>query len=141
MPRLPRAPTLGPEPLYAAWKADAVKELQKRQWSAAAATRDSVWTNLYVRGFSPEEAAKVAEREYHSAHPFAQEEQMIGTERTHKVNVWSLEVEITVYHQYETVWIAYGDYMGERIQCKGLTRGAAISSWIEAARRKATCEL
>jgi hypothetical protein len=39
---------------------------------------------------------------------------MIGTERTHKVKVWSREVDIAVYHQYETVWIASGDYMVER---------------------------
>jgi hypothetical protein len=140
MPRQAPASALDLEPSYPAWRADAVRALQKLQWSAAAATRDGVWTNLYVRGFSPEEAANVAEREYHSAHPLAQEEQMIGTERTHKTKIWSREVEITLYHQYETVWIAYGDYMGERIQCKGSTKGAAISSWIEATRRKATCE-
>jgi len=57
-----------PEPSYPAWKAAAVRALQKLHWSAAAFTRDGLWTKLYVRGFSPEEAAKLAEREYHSTH-------------------------------------------------------------------------
>jgi hypothetical protein len=50
--------TLDPEPSYLTWKAAAVKALQKLHWSAAAATRDAVWTNLYIRGFSPDEAER-----------------------------------------------------------------------------------
>ena len=68
-PRTLRATTRDPEPSYPAWKADAVKAIQKLHWSAAAVTRNGLWTNLYVRGFSPEEAAKLAERECHSTRP------------------------------------------------------------------------
>jgi hypothetical protein len=62
MARQARASALDPEPSYPAWRADAVRALQKLHWSAAAATRDGLWINLYVRGFSPEEAAKVVDR-------------------------------------------------------------------------------
>jgi hypothetical protein len=68
MSRIPRAAPRDPAPSYAAWKADAVKALQKLHWSAAAVTRDGLWTKLYVRGFSPEKAAELAEREYDSTH-------------------------------------------------------------------------
>jgi len=64
MPRQSRGSALDPEPSYPAWRADAFRALQKLHWSAAAATRDGLWTKLYVRGFSPSEAAKYAEREY-----------------------------------------------------------------------------
>ena len=46
-----------------------MKALQKLHWSAAAFTRDGLWTKLYVRGFSPEEAAKLAKCEYRSTRP------------------------------------------------------------------------
>jgi hypothetical protein len=69
MSRVPRAAAHAAGPSYPVWKADAVKALQKLHWSAAAVTRDALWSKLYVRGLSPEEAAKLAEREYHSTRP------------------------------------------------------------------------
>jgi hypothetical protein len=36
-----------------------------------AVTRHGLWTKLYVRGFSPEQAAELAEREYGSTRPSA----------------------------------------------------------------------
>jgi hypothetical protein len=38
----------------------------------------------------------------------------------------------------KTVWIAVGDYMGQRIETKGSSRGAAIKRWTEAARYRGT---
>jgi hypothetical protein len=43
--------------------------LQKLHSSAAAVTRDGLWTKLYVPGFSPQQAAEAAEREYQSTRP------------------------------------------------------------------------
>ena len=35
---------------------------------AATVKRDGLWTRLYVRGFSPEDAAQAAAREYAATH-------------------------------------------------------------------------
>jgi hypothetical protein len=59
-------------------------------------------------------------------------------ERKLKVSVWGKPHEITLYPTSKTVWIAVGDYMGERIEVKGQTEGAAVKSWIVAARYRAT---
>jgi hypothetical protein len=32
-------------------------------------TREWLWTQLYVQGFSPAEAARLAEQEYRTMHP------------------------------------------------------------------------
>jgi hypothetical protein len=45
-----------------------MKALQKLHERAAAVTRQALWTKLYIRGFSPEEAAELARREYGSTH-------------------------------------------------------------------------
>jgi hypothetical protein len=52
------------------------------------------------------------------------------------VKVWDKPHEITVYQRSKTVWIAAGDYMGERIESKGSSQSAAAAHWREAARYK-----
>jgi len=64
-----RVAALNLEPSYPAWKAAAIAALKKLHWSAVASTRDGLWTRLYVQGFSPEEAAEVADQTYLSTQP------------------------------------------------------------------------
>ena len=63
------APISIAEPSYPAWKAAALKALQRLHAPAAAVTREGIWTQLYIRCFDPAEAAKLAAREYDSTHP------------------------------------------------------------------------
>jgi hypothetical protein len=51
---------------FPVWKAEALLALAKVHQRAVAATHDSFWTRLYVRGLDPEEAAQAAAREYDS---------------------------------------------------------------------------
>jgi hypothetical protein len=71
MPRQSRPAPLNLEPSYPAWKAAAVKALQKLHERAARVTRDGFWTRCYVRNLSPEKAAELAACEYDSTHPAA----------------------------------------------------------------------
>jgi hypothetical protein len=48
--------------------------------------------------------------------------------------VWNEGWKITVYQKSKTVWIAVGDYRGERIEVKGSSERSAIAAWKEAAR-------
>lgn len=50
------------------------------------------------------------------------------------VNVWDKPHEITVYQKSKSVWIAVGEYMGERLEVKGRTLSQAANDWREAAR-------
>jgi len=61
---------------------------------------------------------------------------MIGAEREHKVTVWNTTCPVTVYQKSKTVWIAVGDYMGERIETKDSSEGSTLKRWREAARYK-----
>jgi hypothetical protein len=58
-----------------------VKALQKLHWSAAAFTRDGLWIKLYVRGFSPEKAAKLAAREYDANAPAGLDQEAVSETR------------------------------------------------------------
>jgi hypothetical protein len=49
---------------FPVWKAEAVLALAMVHQSAAAATHGGLWTRLYIRGFSPEQAAEMAARDY-----------------------------------------------------------------------------
>ncbi len=51
-----------------------------------------------------------------------------------KVNVWGEPFVIRVYEESKTVWIAQGDYVGERIEVKGSTATSAAALWEKAAR-------
>ena len=53
-------------------------------------------------------------------------------ERT--VHVWAIPHLITVYQKSKTVWVAVGDYMGERIEVKGSSANVAAKYWVDAAR-------
>jgi hypothetical protein len=69
MPRQSRAAPLSLGPSYPAWKMNAVKALHRLHARAAIVTREWLWTQLYVQGFSPAEAARLAEQEYRTMHP------------------------------------------------------------------------
>jgi hypothetical protein len=50
------------------------------------------------------------------------------------VKVWDKSYEITVSRKSKTVWIAFGEYMGERMETRGSSQRTAIARWREAAR-------
>jgi hypothetical protein len=52
------------------------------------------------------------------------------------VKVWEKPCEITVHQKSKTVWIAVGEYMGDRIETKGSSQSSAAAHWREAARYK-----
>jgi hypothetical protein len=52
-------------------------------------------------------------------------------ERT--VHVWAIPHVITLSQKSETVWVAVGDYMGERIDVEG-SSADVTAKWVEAAR-------
>jgi len=53
-------------------------------------------------------------------------------ERT--VIVWGKPETVSVHRKSKSVWIAVGDYMGERIEVKDRSPTAAAKWWAEAAR-------
>jgi len=59
---------------------------------------------------------------------------MTRQERT--VYVWTIPHLITVYQKSEAVWLAVGDYRGERIEAKGSSADVAAKYWGDAARFK-----
>ena len=54
----------------------------------------------------------------------------------HIVRVWDKPYTVTTYQKTKSVWIAVGEYMGETIQTKGRTKGAAVKRWKERAHFK-----
>jgi hypothetical protein len=44
----------------------------------------------------------------------------------HIVQVWDKPHEISVYQKSKSVWIAVGEYMGERLETKGVSEGKWI---------------
>jgi hypothetical protein len=52
------------------------------------------------------------------------------------VTVWSRQYEVSVYQKSKSVWVAVGDYEGQRIEVKGRSQSQAVASWREAARYK-----
>jgi hypothetical protein len=52
------------------------------------------------------------------------------------VTVWNRQYEISVYQKSKSVWVAVGDYEGQRIEVKGRSQFRAVASWREAARYK-----
>jgi hypothetical protein len=55
---------------------------------------------------------------------------------THQITVWNKTIEVSVTQSSKSVWIAVGEYMGERIETKDATQGSALKRWQEAARYK-----
>ncbi len=54
----------------------------------------------------------------------------------HIVEVCGKSYAVTTRQQSNTVWITVGEYMGETIQTKGRTKGAAVKRWRERAHFK-----
>jgi hypothetical protein len=52
------------------------------------------------------------------------------------VEVWGKSHSISVYQKSKSVWIAVGDYMGERLEAQGRSESTAANRWREAARYK-----
>ena len=55
-------------------------------------------------------------------------------ERT--VLLYDTPCTIAISHRSETVWVAVGDYIGERIEVKGSSANVAAKHWVEAARSR-----
>ena len=55
---------------------------------------------------------------------------------THTVMVWGKPYKIDVEQKSKRVWIASGECMGQSIQAKDFSEGAAIKRWREAAEYK-----
>jgi hypothetical protein len=43
-------------------------------------------------------------------------------------------MKLETYQRSKSVWIAVGDYMGERLEAKDRSESTAIKRWVEAAR-------
>ena len=54
----------------------------------------------------------------------------------HTAYVWGKPYTVTTHQKTKTGWIAVGEYMGETIQTKGRTKGAAVKRWKERAHFK-----
>jgi hypothetical protein len=50
------------------------------------------------------------------------------------VRVWDKPHEIDVYQKSKSVWIAVGDYMGQRVEIKDRSLSSAAKAWAAAAR-------
>jgi hypothetical protein len=51
----------------------------------------------------------------------------------HVVKVWEQQCRISVHQKSKSVWIAVGNYLGERVEVKGRSETQAVSAWREAA--------
>jgi hypothetical protein len=54
----------------------------------------------------------------------------------HTVQVSNRSYEVSVYQKSKTVWIAVGDYEGERIEVKGRSEAQALGNWRDSATYK-----
>ena len=59
---------------------------------------------------------------------------MTVEERT--VLLYDTPCTITISHPSKTVWVAVGDYKGERIEVKGSSADVAAKYWLDEARSK-----
>jgi hypothetical protein len=67
--------------------------------------------------------------------PITQDDlEMTRQERT--VHVWAIPHVITVYQKSGTMWVAVGNYRGERIEVEGSSADVAAKYWGDAARLK-----
>ncbi len=53
-------------------------------------------------------------------------------ERT--VMVWGEPQTVTLYQESKTVWVAFGEYMGKKIDARGSSERWALKRWMDAAR-------
>ena len=54
----------------------------------------------------------------------------------HRVIVWGKPYIVSVNRKSKSVWIAVGDYMGERIEAQGSSASVAARHWAGTARYK-----
>jgi hypothetical protein len=54
----------------------------------------------------------------------------------HTARVWDKPHSVSVHQKSKTVWVAVGEYNGERVEVKGRTESQALAAWREAARYK-----
>jgi hypothetical protein len=67
--------------------------------------------------------------------PITQDDlEMTRQQRT--VHVWAIPHVITVYQKSGTMWVAVGNYGGERIEVEGSSAEVAVKYWGDAARFK-----
>jgi hypothetical protein len=59
-------------------------------------------------------------------------------EQERKVYVGNTGHTISIRRQSAAVWVAAGEYMGELLETRGPTQGAAVRLWIRVARHKTT---
>jgi len=63
---------------------------------------------------------------------------LIAAAAEREVNVWGEFLAIAVHQESRTVWIAQGDYTGERIEIKGSTATSAVALCEKAAHSMTT---
>ena len=68
-----------------------------------------------------------------SPSPVVQDFEMTRQAYKRTVHVWATPHVITVHQKSGTVWVAVGDYMGERIEVEGASANVT-AKWVEAAR-------
>jgi len=56
-----------------------------------------------------------------------------GMKMEHIVRVWDKPRKVSVHWMSKSVWIAVGDFNGERIEVKARSESAAVAHWREAA--------
>ena len=54
---------------------------------------------------------------------------MMGGTYERTVQVWDHPPVISVYQKSKSVWIALGDYMGQRVEVKGSSLTSATKHW------------
>jgi hypothetical protein len=50
------------------------------------------------------------------------------------VKIWDVDCIVSVHQLSKSVWIAVGDYLGNRIEVKSRTANSAITLWCDAAK-------
>lgn len=54
----------------------------------------------------------------------------------HIVKVWNKECTVTAQQRSKTVWVALGEYHGERFEVTGRSEATAVAKWRETAKYK-----
>ncbi len=61
---------------------------------------------------------------------------MAGPSSKRTVTVWDQVHQIAVQQESKTVWVAAGEYRGERLEVKGKTDTQAVAAWRDVAKLK-----
>ena len=54
----------------------------------------------------------------------------------HSVMVWGKPLLVSVYQKSKSVWVATGEYHGERLSTQDRSQSTALTRWREAAQYK-----